>query len=167
MPLSRIVLLVAVALFGLYLLLQFRPRSHKRRELEGAIREARNRAHAAKSPRERALALTDAGEAAASSRRWVSARGYFLRAMRADPRSTEAVVRAARTLSVRPRLAEQLLWRRLGTMSEDEADHEVHAALASALATLYEGSLHDAGKARVMRRLEAFEKKSAPEKAIT
>ena len=158
MPLSRIVLIVAVALFGLYLLLQFRPRSHQRKELEGSIRVARNRAHAAKTPEDRALALADAGEAAAKSRRWTAARGFFLRAMRADPRSTEAVRRASASLSTRPRMAEQLLWRRLGAMSEDEADHEVHAALAAALASLYEGALHDSGKARVMRRLEAFEK---------
>ena len=158
MPLSRIVLIAAVVLFGLYLLLQFRPRQHHRKTLQASIREARARAHAAKTPEERALALTDAGEAAAVARRWVASAGFFLRAMRADPGSVEAIRRAALSLRPRPRAAEQLLWRRLGAVGEGEPNRPVQAALAGALADLYETALRDATKARVMRRLETLEK---------
>ncbi len=160
MPSSRIVLVVAVALFALYLLLQFRPRAQQRRALDGSIREARARAHAAKTPEERAKALADAGEAAARAKRWVAASGFFLRSMREDPASVACVTRAAAGLRPRPRMAEQLLWRRLGAIEEDGVHRDVMAAIAGELGALYEGPLHDVGKAHVMRRLEAHEKKA-------
>jgi hypothetical protein len=158
MPLSRIVLVAAVGLFALYLLLQFRPRQHQRKALDGSIREARTRAYAAKTPEERARALADAGEASAKAQRWVASAGFFLRAMRADPHSVEVVTRAAESLRTRPRKAEQLLWRRLGALGEGEIDRPVQAAVAGALADLYERPLRDRAKARVMRRLETLEK---------
>lgn len=158
MPLSRIVLVAAVAFFALYLVLQFRPRAKHKRTLDASIREARARAHAAKTPSERAKALADAGDAAARAHRWVAAAGFFLRAMRAEPQSVEAVNRAADGLRPRPRMAEQLLWRRLGALEPDASDRAVIAALAGSLASLYEGPLHDRGKAHALRRLESHEK---------
>jgi uncharacterized low-complexity protein len=157
MPLSRIVLIVAVAAFALYLVLQVRPRAQKRRALEGSIREARERAHKAKSPAARAVALVEAGEASAGARRWVAAEGFFLRAMRAEPASVAWIARAATALRPRPRVAERLFWHRLGALDEIGDHPVVVAALAGALAALYEGPIPDRSRAAVLRRLEKHE----------
>ena len=162
MPLTRIVLVAAIALFLIYLVIQVRPRAQRRRELEKSIKSARARAHEAKEPEERARALGDAGEAAARARRFVAAAGFFSRAMRHDPRSVDAIRRTADGLAKRPREAEKLLHRRLAALSAGGGDRDetagARAELAGSLAAIYEGPLADPRKALVMRRLEHLER---------
>src|SRR5215204_3238738 len=63
----------AAVLFVLFLLVKMRPLPAGRRKLDALVRAARDRAHAAQSPRERALALGEAGTLAATeARRWTA-----------------------------------------------------------------------------------------------
>jgi hypothetical protein len=78
-----------------------------------------------------------------------SARGLFLRAMRADPTSVEVITRARAWLSKRPRALESLLWRHLGGSPWRESREATGAALA-ALAELYEGPLWNPIRARAV-----------------
>jgi hypothetical protein len=146
-------LVVASAVFVLFLLWKLRPRmGGGGGEGRGAaLRAARARATAAKNDEERALALCDAGDAAASGLAGSeSAIGYYLRAMRASPHSADLVARAARGLTRKPRALESLLWRRLGA-EPWVGGGEVAAKVAlQELARLYAGPLRNAARARAM-----------------
>lgn len=158
MELSQVAILAAVGFFFAFLLFQFRPSARRaRREVGIAIRDARARAYKAKSPEERADALSDAGEAAVKAKRWVAAAGYFVRAMRGNPASATIVSRAGAGLARRPRISERTFWRRLAALPEDEAHHAAYLETVRQLASLYESTLPDLGRARVLRRLETLE----------
>ncbi len=160
---TEIVLLVAVGLFGAYLFVQFRPGGRRaRRRLDEPIRRARAKAHAAKTDGDRAEALAEAGEAAVTAKRWVAAAGYFLRAMRAAPASGAIVDRAGRALASRPEVAESAMWRRVSSLPDDDAHRPAFVAAVEVLARIYETSLPNRGRARVLRRLVALEPKSSP-----
>lgn len=162
MALSRIVLIAAVALFLVYVAIQVRPRAQKRRELQRSIKAARDRAHGATAPEDKAAALGEAGEAAARARRFDAAEGFFSRAMRHAPSSVALVRRAAESLRARPRVAERVLQRRLASLTNEaslEGTQDARVALAGSLAELYEGPLSDRQQAQVMRRLEALERR--------
>lgn len=163
---SQIVLLVAAALFGVYLFVMFRPGGGRaRRKLDAPIREARSRAHRAKTPDAKAEALAEAGEAAANAKRWVAAAGYFLRAMRTVPASEQIVKRAATALLQRPQLAETTFWRRIAALPDDEAHRGAFVASVRALAALYEGPMPDRGRAKALRRLAKLEDATKPDDA--
>lgn len=156
---SRWVLLGICLLFGAYVLWQLLPgRRRGRRAHLAAVRDARARASAATTPDERADALAEAGEAAAKARRWTSAAGLFLRALRAAPKRASIIARTAEALAARPRMSEQLLWRRLGALPDDDEHRPASLELATRLAALYEHRLRDPARASVLRRLAAHER---------
>ena len=151
---ARWVLLGICGLFTAFVLLQLWPaRRSRRRSGLASVRDARARAASAASPAARALALADAGDAAARARRWTSAAGLFLRALRASPAETGIPARLLEALGrSRPRLVEAILWRRLAALPDDPAHRVATVELASALASLYDRRLRDRPKARVLRR---------------
>ncbi len=158
---SRWVLLGICLIFGAYVLSQLWPgRRRGRGGSLAAVKEARKRAAAATSPEERAAALADAAEAAARGRRWTSAAGLFLRALRADPAQPRIVVRADEALAARPRIIESILWRRLAALPDDDAHRAASLELATRLATIYEERLRDPARAAVLRKLAAHERDS-------
>jgi tetratricopeptide (TPR) repeat protein len=144
---------IATGLFLLVTIWRFRPAFANRvlRPRRGALREAKQRIEAAKTPEERALALCEAGDACAYSLgRTTSAIGYYLRAMRANPASSEIVERAAKGLARRPYALESLLWRRLGAEPwTGDARRAAEAALVH-LGALYAGPLHQSTRARAL-----------------
>jgi len=146
-------LVVAAAAFLAVLLWRVRPAvpwGGERRALREALRDARQRIESASSETERAVALCDAADLLA--RRLggrAAAKGMYLRALRADPKSVQAIERAVAGLSRRPRALESLLWRSLGAAPWNESPATTRAAL-DALKGLYEGPLKNGVKARAM-----------------
>ncbi len=147
-------LAVASAVFVLFLLWKLRPRmdSGGSSGKTVALKEAKARITAAKTDEERALALCDAGDAAAGRFRGSeSAIGYYLRAMRASPRSADLVSRAAKGLARRPRALESLLWRRLGAEPWTGGGEAAAKVALDELARLYGGPLRNAARAGAMQ----------------
>lgn len=153
-------LVIASAAFVLFLAWKLRPHVDEERGIAGkraALRAAKQRAATAKSDAERALALADAGDAAAGGiRGGESAAGYYLRAMRSDPKSAELVGRAAKGLARRPRALESLLWRRLGAEPWKGGSEEAARAALAELSRLYAGPLRNAARARAMEHAKAL-----------
>jgi hypothetical protein len=150
----QVPLVISAAVFGAFLLWKMRPSFGARGDRNSgriALRQAKTRIEAAKTDEERALALCDAGDASAAAiGGGNSAIGYYLRAMRTNPRSIEVVERACKGLSRRPRALESLLWRRLGAVEwTGTGEASAHRAL-SELAALYTGPLRNPAKARAM-----------------
>lgn len=140
-------LLVAVALFLLAVLWRVRPAlgfGHRPGASRQAVKAQLERAEAAKDDHEKALALCDAADLLAAR----GARGLYLRAMRADPKSVQVVQRAVTGLARRPRALEAVLWRHLGAGPWTDA-REATAASLDALRVLYEGPLKNATRAKV------------------
>lgn len=152
MSLSQIAVIVVVALFAAYIVVQVRPGLGRDGGLGREIESARKRARSAESPASRADALAQAGALAAKARRWGSAGAYFLRALRADPASAELVRRVQTELGGRPRLAEKLFLRRLAALSREEGMLEAEQAIVDALVELYEGPLRQRGLAALARK---------------
>jgi hypothetical protein len=122
-----------------------------------ALRAAKQRIEGAKTDGERALALCDAGDIAATGLAGSdSAVGYYLRAMRASPRSAELVGRAAKGLARRPRALESLLWRRLGAEPWSGGGEAAARAAIEELGRLYAGPLRNAPRARAMENARAL-----------
>ncbi|WP_394833139.1 hypothetical protein LVJ94_42225 [Pendulispora rubella] len=152
------VLLGATIVFAVYLIFRFRPalsglsRGGARSAARAALKDAKTRLDAAKTDEERALCLGDAGDASASAGRTNGAVGYYIRAMRLDPRSAALIERAATHLEEHPHALETLLWRRLGAESwTGPTAAPAHAALRH-LAKLYaHGALRQSVRARVFR----------------
>ncbi len=148
-------LFCSAAVFAAFLLWKMRP-SFGRQDGNAAagraaLRAAKSRLAAAKSDEERALALCDAGDASASMLGGAtSAVGYYLRAMRTDPRSEAIVLRACRGLARRPRALESLLWRRLGAEVWTGVGEASARRALRELGTLYEGALRNPAKSRAM-----------------
>ena len=160
---TTVALVVMALLFAVYVIVQVRPTSRRGgRRASGAIRAAHARAREAKSPEARAAALAEAGEAAASAGRWVSAAGGFLRALRAEPESAALVHRTAAALAPRPRMLEPLLLRRIAALAPDpdEPADPVLLALIEELAALYRRGRDkgDKGRALTLERLLARER---------
>lgn len=150
----QIVSLVAALVFGAVVLWRVRPAFFAGAQgatLRGALAEAKARIEAAKTDGDRADALSDAGDLAIRSGEGAeSAIGYYLRAMRTDPRSPRAVERAAIALARRPRALESLLWRRLGSLAwHDEGRASAEAALRHLIA-LYNGRLRQPMRAKAL-----------------
>jgi hypothetical protein len=147
-------LVVATLVFFAFTVWRVRPAFFSGRRghpVRVALREAKKRIDEAKTDGERALALCDAGDACARSiGRTTGAIGYYLRAMRVNPASSDIVERAAAGLARRPRALESLLWRRLG--AEPWTGNARPAALAALryLAALYAGPLHQGTRARAL-----------------
>jgi hypothetical protein len=140
-------LTLAAAAFLVVLLWRVRPLIPGRRR--GAsrddIRQAQARIEAATGEPERARALCDA----ADLMRTGSAKGLYLRALRADPTAVDVIQRAAAGLAKRPRALESLLWRHLGSTPWRDSPDATRAAL-DALRALYEGPLRNATRAKAI-----------------
>jgi hypothetical protein len=153
-------LAVATLVFVVFLLWRFRPAVGGRSGGRGkgaTLRAAKQRVEAAKTDEERALALCDAGDAAASGLAGSdSAVGYYLRAMRTSPKSAELIARAAKGLARRPRALESLLWRRLGAEPWKGGGETAARAALEELGRLYGGPLRNAPRARAMEHARAL-----------
>ncbi len=127
-----------------------------------ALEEAKARIEAAKGDDERASALCDAGELLAPA----SAEGFYLRAVRAAPASSEVIERVVAGLGRRPRILESVLWRHLGGAPWTDTRAASLASLA-ALVALYEGPLRDPTRARALRNAaEALGGQVAPGSSV-
>jgi hypothetical protein len=146
-------LVVATFVFVVFLLWKLRPASGgaSTGSRRAALRAAKERVDAAKTDEEKALALCDVGDAARGAlAAGESAVGYYLRAMRTNPRSAEVVDRAAKGMERRPRALESLLWRRLGTEPwKGDTGPATRAALGE-LAKLYAGPLRNPARAKAI-----------------
>jgi len=146
-------LILAAAAFLAVLLWRVRPAlsSRRRRASREALREARARIDSAPDERARALAICDAADLVA--RRiggGVSAKGLYMRALRADGRSVELIARAVAGLAKRPRTLEAILWRHLAAVPWTGESGEAARASLDALRALYEGPLKNAVRARAL-----------------
>lgn len=141
-------LIVATAGFLVVLLWQVRPMvgwGRQRGASRAEIRAAHERIESAKSDEERAMALCDAADLLAPS----SAKGLYLRAIRANPSSVRVIERVVAGLRRRPRALESVLWRHLASSSWTDTREATRAAL-EALRVLYEGPLRRAVRAKAM-----------------
>jgi hypothetical protein len=148
-------LAAAAILFLGYLVVRMIPGRRRRAVLTDTVRAARQRAHEAATPHDRAAALAEAGTLAVrDGARWTAAAGFFLRAMNAEPTWTGAVQQTVEALRRRrPRMLEKILWRRLGALPWDDAHRAVLREAASALAGLYGKELHDKYRAAACAKL--------------
>ncbi len=118
------------------------------------VRDLRAKAQGAESPRDKALAYLEAGERAASHGHPAIAAAYFLRAMRSDPDNTDVITRMATALRPRrPRLLEQLLWRKLAAAAETGGSPRMVASVLAALSQLYRLELRDRSRARALEAM--------------
>ena len=157
----QIPLVVMATLFGAFLIFKSRPAFSTRKGAgPAALREAKARAFRATDDAERAAALCDVGDVLALSLgRGAAAVGYYLRAMRLQPASTEILARAAHGLARRPRALESLLWRRLGAEPWADATRPPAIEALHHLARLYAGPLKNAVRARAIEHAaEALER---------
>jgi hypothetical protein len=146
-------LVVATAAFLAVLLWRVRPvvLGGERKAARDALRSAHARVAAARDDAERAAALCDAAELVVGKIGGPArAAALYQRAMRAAPSSAEIVERAAKTLVLRPRALEGLLWRRLAASPWDAASAASIRAALDALRALYEGPLKNAVRARAI-----------------
>lgn len=144
----------AAVLFLLFLVVKLRPRSSDRPGFAAEVRAQRQRARDAKTDAERAEALCEAGRLARESGRHALAAAFFQRAMRADSTSVLAVERTVSALSRRPRLLEELLWRRLSRLPWEGAHLAAARATVAALRHVYLHSARDAARAEFLRRFD-------------
>jgi hypothetical protein len=143
----------AAVIFLVFLVVKMRPVGGPRNGTEASLREAKKRAREAKTPREKAEALCEAGALAAAQPWLISAAAYFLRAMRADPAWPGAIERAASALQRRrPRVLERVLWRRLADVPWDDAHRAAVLAAAASLRDLYRTRLRDRTRAEFLAR---------------
>jgi hypothetical protein len=134
----HIPLLVSAIAFALFLFFKMRPAvSADGRESAQVLRDAKQRIETAKDEPTKAKALCDAADACARLGRINGAVGFYLRAMRADPKSKEIVERAAGSLVKRPRAIEKLMWRHLAAGPWTGEGREAALAALRALAAVY------------------------------
>lgn len=134
----QIPLLVSAVVFAAFLIFKMRPAvTPGARASAAALDDAKKRIEAAKDDAARAMALADAGDACAKLGRTNGAIGYYLRALRADPRSTQIVERASDRLARRPNALELLMWRHLAAHPWTGEHRETALASLRALARLY------------------------------
>jgi len=154
-------LVISAGVFVVFLLWRMRPSVEGSGDQAGrarALKAAKLRVEQAKSDEERALALCDAADACVAGIGGASsAIGYYLRAMRVNPRSAALVERAAKGLARRPRALESLLWRRLGAERWAGGGEAAARAALRQLQLLYAGPLRNPQRSRAMEfALEAL-----------
>jgi hypothetical protein len=140
-------LVVAAAAFLVVLVYRVRPEIGwaRRTKASQALKEAHGKIESAPSEADRARALCEAAALLGPA----SAAGMYLRAIRADPSSSEVIEHAVAGLSQRPRLLESVLWRHLAASTWAETRLATRTSL-SALVTLYEGPLRDTTRAKAL-----------------
>jgi len=152
-------LVIAAGVFGAFMLWRVRPAAFNLGPPagRGALREARKRIEAAKDDAARAVALCDAGDAAAALvAGGGGAVGFYMRALRADPRSVDVVNRAAATFARRPRALESLLWRKLSSDPWTGATRAPAEAALEHLAALYARRRRTSIRARALEHAMAL-----------
>ncbi len=168
---QKILVLATAVVFAGYLLWKYRPRlplpslPKVRRSAEnlspeaikGQVRERREKARAAKTPRERAMALHLAAEAAAKADDGMtSAMGLYLRAMRADATFCDPVRGIATLLrGERPELLETVLWRRLANVSFSGENLASVKCTVEELVSVYRRELRHRDRAKALQKLIA------------
>ena len=131
-------LLLSALLFAAFLVFRMRPAVTPRaRASAAALTAAKKRIETAPDESSRASALADAADACASLGRTDSAVGYYLRALRSDPRSPRIVERAASGLARRPRALEHLMWRHLAARPWAGESRDAAIAALRVLARVY------------------------------
>jgi hypothetical protein len=168
---QNLLLVGALLLFAGFLLWKYRPswplfrpdrrlRPAEKREwasLAGQVREARELARSAATPRERAAALVRGAEAAALADHGVTAMGLYLRAMRADPTFCEPIQGITALLRKdKPEVLESVLWRRLAQLAWSGDTEPAARCAAEALIAVYRRELRDRDRARALRKLVAL-----------
>ncbi len=154
----RLPLVILAVLFGLLVLIRMRPTARKKsRESREALEAAEAKIAAAPNEVLRALALCEAGEACVARwRRNERALGYFLKAMKADPTSTEIVERAVNALDHRPRALEAVLWRRLAVTVWGERNGAATKLALRALSEIYGTKLRNPTRGRALTQAIAL-----------
>jgi hypothetical protein len=133
----QIPLLVSAIAFAAFMAFRFRPVvSGEGRATAVALKDAKRRIKEAADDAARAVALCDAADACARLGRTSAAVGFYLRASRSDPGSTEIASRAAEGLARRPAALEKVMWRQLASARFDDSRETAVVALR-ALATSY------------------------------
>jgi hypothetical protein len=152
MQASSLALALATGAFVAMLIWRVRPSfGSTRGGGRAALRDAQARIESAADEPSRARALCDAGDLmAARVAGSAGAQGLYMRAMRADPASTEVVARAVAGLAKRPRVLESVLWRHLSAGPWTAASRGAMTASLDALRALYEGPRRNAVRARAL-----------------
>jgi hypothetical protein len=165
---QKLLVFGAVLVFSGFLLWKYRPRWRLSRpsrrpppvakrvwaDIERQVREAREQARAAATPRERAMALVRAAEAAAEAEHVVTSMGLYIRAMRADGAFCDPIRGITALLRKdRPELLETVLWRRLAHLSWSGDTGVAAKCAAEALVMLYRHELRHRDRARALRKL--------------
>jgi len=177
---QKLVVLAAAAVFAAFLLWKYRPtlplpkwRNKPPRPTGGALdgaagnavdgaavdatvilREARESARKATTPRDRAASLVRAAKAAAVGQGETAAMGFYLRAMKADATFCDAIIGITELLRAeRPELLETVLWRRLSHLSWSGATAPAARCAAEALVSLYRRELRHRERARALQKL--------------
>jgi hypothetical protein len=155
----RTALLVIAGAFVVFLIAKMLPVGRSGIASSPELTAAKIRAKEAASPRERAAALCDAGEAALALPFGATrAVAYFLRAMRVDPAWPGSIERAASALAKRrARMLEKLLWRRLAATPWDQDHRAAVRALVTALGSVSRQLRGHKGHAQVLERVSAGE----------
>jgi hypothetical protein len=127
-------------------------------ELDDEVRRARARARAARTPRERAQALTAAGAASARSDDGMTAAlGLYLRAVRADATDPAPLAGIIELLhDERPDLLETVLWRRLALLPWTGETAGSARCAVDGLVQLYRRDLPHRERARALVKLRAL-----------
>jgi hypothetical protein len=134
----QIPLLVSALVFAAFLIFRMRPAvTPGARASAAALTEAKRRIEAARNETARAMALADAADACASLGRTNSAVGFYLRALRSDPRSTEIIQRASNGLARRPNSLELLMWRHLAAHPWEGENRKAAVAALRVLGKVY------------------------------
>jgi hypothetical protein len=115
-------LLVSACIFAAFMIFRFRPVvSGEGRASAAVLDQAKTRIQAARDGAERSIALCDAADACMRLGRVNRAVTFYLRALRADPGSTEVASRAAEGLVRRPAALEKVMWQGLATAPFDRS----------------------------------------------
>jgi tetratricopeptide (TPR) repeat protein len=148
----QIPLLISAIAFMAFLVFKMRPAlGRDGREHAAALKEAKDRIEKAADDDAKAKALCDAGDACVRLGRLNGAVGFYLRALRANPKSKEVVERTATGLATRPGQLENLMWRQLGAVEWKSDARDAQLAALRALASVY------AKKPRHQHRAKAVE----------
>jgi hypothetical protein len=161
-PLEQIALVVAAIAFAAIIVFKSRPMvsgvaTADGRAARAALKEAQERVLAAKDEAGKARALCDAGDAAAKLGKASSAVGFYLRALRTHPSSTNVVERAAVTFARRPGALENLMWRHL---AHESIDRTTTIASLRVLAGVYAKKKRQHTRAKGLERVLALMSKA-------
>src|SRR4051794_24667732 len=154
------VALAAVA-FVAILLWKYRPRFSAESpllrlpRLNAEVEKARDAVRQAKTKQDKARALLATADAAARHADHLTvAVGFYLRAMRFDPTSVEAVMGVRRLLErERPEMLEVVLWRRLAQIAWSGDTRGAARCAAEGLAELYGKRLHSRDRKLALQKL--------------